>query len=892
MDSYTLHYTGWYFFVFIFMNTCQQGFGQQVLTFETYPTQKHKAFDNLPPEASVFRLSSWPDISAEIHSLTLNLGKEFKWEFELTSVDLIADTYTLRSVDKGKNQLYLPFNEPQFYLGHIKGNPDSKVTVMIIDQQIEASIITKDSRLHIEQLDKFQKDTKGLVVYDANLQTGKQSMICSHSKVENIVSELNSELKSTGSCAEIELAIALDYTYLLEHSSSLEQAVNQSLNVMLMATSDYAGQFAKDISFSIVEHVVSTCENCDPWTPNPDAEVLLDDFTQWARAGGFTQSHDIGQLWTGRNLHKDQSYATVGFAHANGVCSPEKYHVLEDNNLGNWQRRVLCSHEIAHNLNCSHDATDSQTIMSPFLTNSTQWSASSINTINTILNQSTCLSSCSTQICDSFTSISIDGFDENNLKFSWNSGPLEEVRITLENLSLNTHLLDTIVQANSYHYVQGLSHCTNLKLEISTMCNPDYKLSKLLSTSVENRINIKNVAVSNCQPGNYSRYDLALNVDHDLSDGTMVFIEVDGVLSTHIINQSTTTIHLTGLESTWQKEKEIVMYQIINGSRACESTARFTTPTITCDLYYSETFNDCVVPDDWFKTSTNKDYFPYPFEWSVGGSSRKIENYAKQTNAYSSLSLDGSCMAYFDDDINSNIGYTGVIELYSPVFDISNFYNVNLGFDYLFHGFTDAKGPNSSLFKCEVWNGSTWVILLLDNTTDCPWSNVWSSDCVGNISASVDSYKNNQFQVKFSYTDGSTGDWTGMVALDNFLLTGENTVIYGCNDPNALNYDPSAQIDDDSCYSCHNNIMDGEETGIDCGGIVCAPCPQNCHQDSVIVNSVKANTTYSNAKIIEAVSLIDVEGVSFMPGESMIMSKGFELTKGKSLSIEIVACNK
>ena len=60
----------------------------------------------------------------------------------------------------------------------------------------------------------------------------------------------------------------------------------------------------------------------------------------------------------------------------------------------------------------------------------------------------------------------------------------------------------------------------------------------------------------------------------------------------------------------------------------------------------------------------------------------------------------------------------------------------------------------------------------------------------------------------------------------------------------------------------------------------------------MIVKSVQANTTYSNAKIIEAVSLIDVEGVSFMLGESIIISKGFELVKGKSLSIEIAACNK
>ncbi len=874
--------------MFILLNTYSQLIGQQVL-FEPYSVQEQKAINNLPSEASLYRLTSWPDISKELHSLTLHLGNKYQWEFELSSIDLLAENHTLWSTYGTKHRLPVQLDKPQFYLGTIKDQPESQVTLMIVGQQIEASIVADETKLYIERLDKFQKGEKGLVVYDVNLQDKEQSMKCSHPKAENIIDGLNQEFKSTGSCVQLDLAIALDYTYLLEHSSSVEQAVYQSMNAILMTTNDYAGQFAKDVSFRIVEHVVSTCENCDPWTTNADAEVLLDDFTNWAQAGGFTQSHDLGQLWTGRDLHKDQSFSTVGFAHSNGVCGPEKYHILEDINLRNWQRRVLCSHEIGHNLNSSHDAIGSQTIMAPFLTNSTEWSANSINRINAILNGPNCFSTCMTS-CESLSSFALDDFDENNLNFSWASEPNQEVNIKLENQNFHTIILDTIVQGNSYQHQYNFAPCTNLKLEISALCNPDYTLTKLLNTDDTNQILIKGITTSNCQLGNYSNYDLEIAIYHTLSEATVLFIEVDELLFTRVIDQSAKTIQLEGLISTSKEEKELVIYQTFNGMPACGSMARFTTPSITCDLYYRENFNACVMPKNWTKLSTNEDYFAYPYEWSVGDSTRKIENYARQSNAFTPLTLDGSCMAYFDDDINSNTGYTGVIELFSPVFNVSEFQNVRLSFDYLFHDFSDGKGSNNSEFKCEIWNGSSWTLLLVDNSTECPWSDVWASECGQHITLPVDQYRNNQFQVKFSYTDGNSGDWTGMVALDNFLLTGTNPVIRGCTDPNAINYNPSAQVGDNSCYSCHNNILDGTETEVDCGGFDCVPCPQECLQDKIIVNRVQAHTEYSGAKTIEASGLVDVDGVTFIPGETMILAPSFEVVLGKTLSVQIIVC--
>ena len=56
-------------------------------------------------------------------------------------------------------------------------------------------------------------------------------------------------------------------------------------------------------------------------------------------------------------------------------------------------------------------------------------------------------------------------------------------------------------------------------------------------------------------------------------------------------------------------------------------------------------------------------------------------------------------------------------------------------------------------------------------------------------------------------------------------FTTEAAPIPGCTDPTAHNYNPAANQDDGSCETCSDGIQNGDETGVDCGGLLCGPCP-------------------------------------------------------------------
>ncbi len=125
--------------------------------------------------------------------------------------------------------------------------------------------------------------------------------------------------------------------------------------------------------------------------------------------------------------------------------------------------------------------------------------------------------------------------------------------------------------------------------------------------------------------------------------------------------------------------------------------------------------------------------------------------------------------------------------LNSPCFDLGGMTNPSFDFDYHMYGAADMGTIDLEVSTDE--GGS--------------WSSIWNeSGNKGNQwnSASVDlsAYAGSAIQLRFNRLSGST--WQADIALDNISLS-----------------EPVPP-------TCDDGIQNGDETGVDCGGSVCAPC--------------------------------------------------------------------
>lgn len=198
-----------------------------------------------------------------------------------------------------------------------------------------------------------------------------------HEDIDQKVEEKIQADNGASACYQVDLAIASDASMLTKYgNASAVQAHN--IGVLNNVEGDYTGVFNHDITFNIVIQIVSSA---NPWGATSVAGNYLANFRNWGNNGGFGVSYDLAEMWT--NIDLDGG--TIGIAYLTAVCTPNRYHVLQDFSNDADLLRVLTSHEIGHNFAASHDNCPSGGtlfIMCPFVSTSTEWSTASVNSIN------------------------------------------------------------------------------------------------------------------------------------------------------------------------------------------------------------------------------------------------------------------------------------------------------------------------------------------------------------------------------------------------------------------------------------------------------------------------------------------------------------------------------
>ncbi len=322
--------------------------------------------------------------------LRLQLG-EHDWTMTLEAFDLRSPNYSL-IVQTPQGRVELPRSATPTYKGTT--STGDHVVITIVDDFVSGWVMKGKSLTHFqsEWLHRPSADAEGLLVYAAADEIAPAERSCGTPSVDRGQQETSpsgktpdAERSQVGLCFQVQLAIANDYAMFAGYNSNVTTLEARNLSVMAGVEGDYGSSFADDYFFPVVQQFISTCATCDPWTTSTEAQDLLISFTNW---GGFTNTHDLGQLWTRRNFDG----STVGIAWVGAVCTPNRYHTIQDFTTNASLMRVTTSHEIGHNFDCDHDPAGSPNIMAPVVQNTSSWSALSIGTVNNYGPSRTCLS--------------------------------------------------------------------------------------------------------------------------------------------------------------------------------------------------------------------------------------------------------------------------------------------------------------------------------------------------------------------------------------------------------------------------------------------------------------------------------------------------------------------
>ncbi len=113
-------------------------------------------------------------------------------------------------------------------------------------------------------------------------------------------------------------------------------------------------------------------------------------------------------------------------------------------------------------------------------------------------------------------------------------------------------------------------------------------------------------------------------------------------------------------------------------------------------------------------------------------------------------------------------------------------------------------------------------------------------------------------------------------------FTGTNDcLIGGCTDVNAHNYDPRATTDSGSCETCNDGSRNGDETGVDCGGVLCAPC-QLSH-DYYVTDVAVSDDSPTAGDAVTLSAILHYDGQS---SSTLYPSMGYYLSDDNSLSVD------
>jgi archaellum component FlaG (FlaF/FlaG flagellin family) len=184
----------------------------------------------------------------------------------------------------------------------------------------------------------------------------------------------------------------------------------------------------------------------------------------------------------------------------------------------------------------------------------------------------------------------------------------------------------------------------------------------------------------------------------------------------------------------------------------------FTLSLISQNYYVKEDFNGGGLPTGWTNTAvTGSQVWNFGIDGATSSSNNKFTS--------GNQNINGTPLAYFDDDTLGLSSTNNFARLATTVFDNSNDSLSFLEFDY---NFKNNAAINDS-FYVEIFDGSKWEKIFTKTTDDCGH---YTTYCLTNgfphAKIDISNYKNTNCQVRFTYFDGN--DWGWYAGIDNVKI--------------------------------------------------------------------------------------------------------------------------
>lgn len=173
-----------------------------------------------------------------------------------------------------------------------------------------------------------------------------------------------------------------------------------------------------------------------------------------------------------------------------------------------------------------------------------------------------------------------------------------------------------------------------------------------------------------------------------------------------------------------------------------------------------ENFNECARPTGWETQILTGDN-----DWQFGSTPNPKA---------AGKNMDGTCMAYFDDDLLGDSSAFSAVRLVSPWFDGTQFGRFELNFDVTYRYYQDR-------FAVYVQKSDGSEYPLTEVETDLGGPNF---PAYTHLSLDLSAHRDQQMRIIFEYEDGQT--WAWWIGIDNVKVTGNGAANDICSNARVL----------------------------------------------------------------------------------------------------------